>query len=65
MISLRKHIDDYRNEPVETGSHRLDIPETLVSEFRAILLAIGHSADHAGPNLGTDLSAKMSCLDQR
>jgi diguanylate cyclase (GGDEF)-like protein len=64
MISLRKHIDNYRENGGETSQGKSDIPEPVLSEFRAILLAIGRCADRAVPSLGIELIPKMTCLRQ-
>lgn len=71
MISLRKHIDNYQKDrtvpetPPQTPPHSSvpalpPVPEPVVSEFRAMLLAIGECAGRAVPNLDVELTQKMT-----
>jgi diguanylate cyclase (GGDEF)-like protein len=58
MISLRKYIENYRNQPFQTANP----PDPFVSEFRALLLAVGESGSRAVPNLGIELDRKMAAI---
>jgi diguanylate cyclase (GGDEF)-like protein len=84
MISLRKHIDNYRetSQGTRQGTHQVTdqvtdqedpgqpakaesgMPEPLVSEFRAMLLAIGDCAGRAVPDLGVELNRKMTGIQK-
>ncbi|HEX4133277.1 MAG TPA: GGDEF domain-containing protein [Bryobacteraceae bacterium] len=61
MISLRKHIENYRGRPLPSETAA---PEPFVSEFRALLLAVGESGSRAVPNLGIDLDRKMAAIGE-
>lgn len=65
MISLRKHIDDYQKgqgeqSKVEPAAAEAVLPESVLSEFRAMLLAISEHAGRAIPNLGVELNQKIT-----
>jgi hypothetical protein len=62
MISLRKYIDNYRQDAKEPGAAALPLPESVLSEFRAMLVAIGQCAHRAVPSLGIELNSKMTQL---
>ena len=64
MISLRKYIDNYRADARKPSVDGQDIPEPVLSEFHAMLLAIGQCADQAAPGLSVELNPKMTCLQQ-
>jgi diguanylate cyclase len=64
MISLRKHIDDYQPDrvvpEVQPAASCPYVPEPVVAEFRAMLLAIGECAGRAVPNLDVELNREMT-----
>jgi diguanylate cyclase (GGDEF)-like protein len=66
LISLRKHIDEYRAGHDTAGgllkSGESGIAEEAVAEFRAMLLAIGRCGERAVPGSGADLHQKMTDL---
>lgn len=76
MISLRKHIENYRAEkekkqpeeslPPVAEPHVSDsgVPEPVAAEFRAMLLAIGENAGRAVPNVGSELTQKMAAFQK-
>ena len=57
-------MDNYRERAVESSQVESDIPELVLAEFRAMLLAFGQCADQAVPSLGIELTPKMTCLQQ-
>jgi diguanylate cyclase (GGDEF)-like protein len=58
LISLRKHIDEYRDAESPAMS------EAAVVEFREMLLAIGRCVDRAVPGVGQDVNEKMTSLNR-
>jgi diguanylate cyclase (GGDEF)-like protein len=67
MISLRKHIDNYN--PQEENQNDPGMPDAILSEFRALLLAIGQGTNRAVPSLGLDIGGmdigrKMTLLQE-
>ena len=62
MISLRKHLDNYTRGQKDPGGQ--GIQEPVLSEFRAMLLAIGQCVDRAVPSLGVELNQKMTGLEK-
>ncbi|HEY3827224.1 MAG TPA: GGDEF domain-containing protein [Bryobacteraceae bacterium] len=61
MISLRKHIENYRGQPFQSETAP---SEPFLSEFRALLLAVGESGSRAVPNLGMELDRKMAAIGE-
>jgi len=78
MISIRKHIEEYRAEKkeraaasaaapgttAERGADRA-LPEPAAAEFRATLLAIGECTGRAVPNLGVDIARNMTAIEKK
>jgi len=60
MISLRKHIDNYKDLGGEPARAAIGMPEPVVSEFRAVLLAIRQSAGRAVAHLGVELNREIT-----
>jgi GGDEF domain-containing protein len=52
MISIRKHIDNFRTRNSDTA----------LSEFRLALIAVGESGQRAVPSLNTELGARLSAI---
>jgi diguanylate cyclase (GGDEF)-like protein len=65
LISLRKHIDDYR-----AGGEAREMPdsgglsEAAIAEFREMLLAVGRCAERAVPGVGAGVSQTMVGLQK-
>ncbi|HKD07431.1 MAG TPA: GGDEF domain-containing protein [Bryobacteraceae bacterium] len=54
MISIRKHIDNYRD----------GLGEPALSAFRSSLVAMAHCGERAIPPLGSDLNRKLSAIHE-
>ena len=51
MISIRKYIEAYRESATTPAVPAQETRETAIPEYRALLVAIGRSADLALPSL--------------
>jgi len=64
MISIRRHIDNYRGSAHAPEKDGAEITDRILAEFRSMLVAFGQCADHAIPSLGIELNPKMAHLQQ-
>ncbi|MDP9055525.1 MAG: GGDEF domain-containing protein [Acidobacteriota bacterium] len=65
LISLRKHIDEYREGgEVRRTPEAGEVPEPAAAEYREMLLALGKCAERAVPWVGIDVNQTMTGLQQ-
>jgi len=62
MISLRNDIDNYNGQ--EENLSEPGMTDAILSEFRALLLAIGQGTNRAIPSLGIDVNQTMTLLQE-
>jgi diguanylate cyclase (GGDEF)-like protein len=65
LISLRKHIDEYRGGgEAEVMPDYGGLSEATIAEFREMLLAVGRCAERAVPGVGTGVNQTMAGLQK-
>jgi diguanylate cyclase (GGDEF)-like protein len=65
MISLKKYLDMDRTAAVVAEPEREELFPATMESYRAVLGAIGKTAAHISPALGTDLEANLQRLEHR
>jgi diguanylate cyclase (GGDEF)-like protein len=64
MISIRKYIEAYRESATTPAVPAQETRETAIPEYRALLVAIGRSADLALPSLQFRLESTLRSLEE-